>query len=238
MTRAPAVHVVLDCDGVLVDSEPLSIEVDRELLAQIGWELSTQELVERFVGRSHEHFLHEVARHLGHQPPPGWDEQFTPRYRAAYLRALRPVDGIVEALDRITAPTCVASSGTHEKIAFTLGVTGLLDRFEGRIFSATEVEHGKPAPDLFLHAAATMGWAPERCVVVEDSAYGVQAALSAGMRAIAYAGGVTPADRLARPGVTVIDDMRDLPEAIAAPEGSAAVARSRDASRRCAIPHR
>lgn len=216
MTSDPVAYVVLDCDGVLVDSEPLSIEVDRRMLAELGWDLSADEIVDRFVGRSHQHFLLEVCRHLGHRPPPGWDEEFTPRYRAAYRAALRPVDGIVEALDRLTLSTCVASSGTHEKVEFTLGLTGLLDRFEGRIFSATQVEHGKPAPDLFLYAAATMGWDPRSCVVVEDSGFGVDGALAAGMRAIAYAGGVTGAQRLARPGVTVIDDMRDLPDAIAA----------------------
>ncbi|MGY2743284.1 HAD-IA family hydrolase [Pseudarthrobacter sp. O4] len=97
-----------------------------------------------------------------------------------------------------------------------LGQTGLLHRFEGRIFSATEVANGKPAPDLFLHAAARLGTPPERCVVVEDSAYGVQAARAAGMHVLAYAGGVTPAERLAGPGTTVFHDMRQLPELVAA----------------------
>lgn len=216
MTPASPAYVVFDCDGVLVDSEPLSIEVDRQMLSELGWELSLAEIIERFVGRSHEHFLQEVTDHLGHPPPPGWDEASTPRYRAAYAHGLQPVAGIVEALDRITLPSCVASSGTHDKMTFTLGLTGLLDRFEGHMFSATEVSRGKPAPDLFLHAANEMGWEPSSCVVVEDSPYGVDAALAAGMRAIAYAGGVTKADRLARPGVTLITHMRDLPKAIVA----------------------
>jgi HAD superfamily hydrolase (TIGR01509 family) len=219
MTPAPPAYVVFDCDGVLVDSEPLSIEVDRQMLSELGWKLSLAEIIERFVGRSHEHFLQGVTDHLGHPPPPGWDEASTPRYRAAYAHGLQPVPGIVEALDRITLPSCVASSGTHDKMTFTLGLTGLLGRFEGRLFSATEVSRGKPAPDLFLHAAKAMGWYPSSCVVVEDSPYGVDAALAAGMRAIAYAGGVTKADRLARPGVTLITDMRDLPTAIAALRG-------------------
>ena len=219
MTPASPAYVVFDCDGVLVDSEPLSIEVDRQMLSELGWELTLDEIIERFVGRSHEHFLQQVTDHLGHPPPPGWDEASTPRYRAAYAHGLQPVPGIVEALDRITLPSCVASSGTHDKMDFTLGLTGLLDRFEGRLFSATEVRHGKPAPDLFLHAAKAMGWEPSSCVVVEDSPYGVDAALAAGMRAIAYAGGVTPAHRLVRPGVTLITHMRDLPNAIAAHAG-------------------
>jgi beta-phosphoglucomutase-like phosphatase (HAD superfamily) len=98
----------------------------------------------------------------------------------------------------------------------TLGRTGLLHRFQGRIFSATEVANGKPAPDLFLHAAERLTTAPERCAVVEDSVYGVQAARAAGMQVFAYAGGVTPAARLAGPGTTVFSDMRLLTELIAA----------------------
>jgi HAD superfamily hydrolase (TIGR01509 family) len=117
----------------------------------------------------------------------------------------------VEALDRIPLPSCVASSGSHDKMRFTLGLTGLYERFRGRIFSATEVARGKPAPDIFLYAAERMAAPPETCVVVEDSAKGVAAACAAGMRVLAYAGGVTPAAKLAVPGAVVFDDMRDLP---------------------------
>lgn len=125
---------------------------------------------------------------------------------------LTAVPGIVDALDALThLPTCVASSGSHDKMRFTLGMTGLYQRFEGSIFSATEVEHGKPAPDLFLHAAQQMGVAPAACAVVEDSQYGLQAARAAGMRAFAYAGGMTPAHRLEGPGTVIFDDMRELP---------------------------
>ena len=97
---------------------------------------------------------------------------------------------------------------------FTLGLTGLLRRFDGRIFSASEVAHDKPAPDLFLHAASVLGHEPSNCVVVEDSSPGVQAALAAGMKVIAYAGGVTPRERLTGTGVTVIDNMSELPQAV------------------------
>lgn len=207
--------VIFDCDGVLVDSERLSIEVDRQVLAELGWDLTFEEIVDRFVGRSHEFFMAEVTRHLGRPLPPGWEEATTPRYRQAFAASLQPVDGIVEALDEIALPTCVASSGTHEKMAFTLGLTGLLDRFEGRLFSATEVARGKPAPDLFLHAAREMGHDPAVCVVVEDSLHGVAAARAAGMRVVGYSGGVIASDRLRERGAEVIADMRDLPAAIA-----------------------
>ena len=133
------------------------------------------------------------------------------RLREAFASELRPVDGVVEALDAIRMSTCVASSGTHEKIRHSLGLVGLLDRFEGRIFSASHVARGKPAPDLFLHAAAVMKVAPARCVVVEDSPSGVAAAHAADIRVFGYAGGVIAADRLRSRGTIVFTDMRDLP---------------------------
>ena len=153
---------------------------------------------------------------LGVELGEGWDRKYEPWYRTAFERELVAVDGVVEALDELRLPHCVASSGSHAKMRRTLGQTGLWHRFEGRIFSATEVANGKPAPDLFLHAAGRLGTAPERCAVVEDSAHGVQAARSAGMHVFAYAGGVTPAERLEGPGTTVFSDMRQLPGLIQA----------------------
>ena len=125
--------------------------------------------------------------------------------------------GVVDALDTITVPSCVASSGTHEKMRFTLGLTGLYERFAGRIFSVSEVARGKPAPDLFLHAASRMAVPPERCAVVEDSRYGVEAARAAGMRAFGYAGGLASRGSLDGPRTIVFDDMRDLPRLLATP---------------------
>jgi HAD superfamily hydrolase (TIGR01509 family) len=208
---APVDLVILDCDGVLVDSEVLAVEVDRRILAELGWEITTEEVVERFVGKSHATVTAEVAAHLGRELAEDWDAPYAHWYTDAFEAHLRPVDGIADALDRIASPTCVASSGGHPKIRANLALTGLLARFDGRISSATEVAHGKPAPDLFLLAASRMGVDPARCVVVEDSPYGVQGALAAGMRALGYAGGLTPAHRLRDAGATVFDDMRDLP---------------------------
>jgi HAD superfamily hydrolase (TIGR01509 family) len=203
--------VIFDCDGVLVDSERIAVRIDAIMLSHLGWELGELEIVERFVGRSDVHMVAEIEAHLGRPLEPGWDTEFDSLYREALAAELEPVDGIVEALDAIDTPNCVASSGTHDKLRFTLGLTGLFERFEGRIFSATEVEHGKPAPDLFLHAAATLGFEPSRCAVVEDSRYGVEAARAAGMHPFGYAGGLTPAEWLAGDGTVVFEDMRDLP---------------------------
>jgi HAD superfamily hydrolase (TIGR01509 family) len=203
--------VIFDCDGVLVDSEVLAIEVDRRILAEFGWHLSTEEVVERFMGTSASAFTAGLEEHLGRTLAPDWDAQYLPWFTEAFESSLRAVDGIEEALDAITAQTCVASSGSHDRMRTTLGLTGLYDRFEGRIFSASEVEHGKPAPDLFLHAAERMGVDPARCVVVEDSKYGARGARAAGMRVFGYAGGLTPAEWLRDEGATVFTSMRDLP---------------------------
>ena len=208
--------VIFDCDGVLVDSERIAIRIDAVVLADLGWPLSEAEIIERFVGRSEEHMVREIEAQLGRRLPANWDAAYQDLYVTAFERELRAVEGVVDALDRITSPTCVASSGSHARIERSLRQTDLYGRFEGRIFSATEVSNGKPAPDLFLHAAARLGVPPARCAVVEDSRYGVEAARAAGMAAFGYAGGVTPAHRLEGPGTVVFSDMRCLPDLLAA----------------------
>lgn len=208
--------VIFDCDGVLVDSEVLAVEVDKRILADFGWHLTTEEVVEKFMGKSSATFTSHLEEHLGYQLPANWDAKYTPWFFEAFESHLRAVEGIEAALDGITALTCVASSGTHEKLQKTLGLTQLYPRFEGRIFSATEVTHGKPAPDLFLHTASQMGVPPERCVVIEDSKYGVQAARAAGMHAFGYAGGLTPRRWLEDEGATVFTSMADLPKLLRA----------------------
>ncbi len=210
MTGPPRL-VIFDCDGVLVDSERIAVRVEAAYLAELGWPLTEAEIVQRFLGRSDQDMDQAILDRLGDRLPADWREQLQRRYRAAYAAELAPVDGVVEALDRITVPTCVASSGTHDKLRYVLGRTGLHARFEGRIFSVTEVAEGKPAPDLFLHAAARMGVEPAACAVVEDSRYGVQAARAAGMRAYGYAGGLTPPAWLEGPGTVVFSRMRELP---------------------------
>ncbi|MDF2706995.1 MAG: haloacid dehalogenase [Nonomuraea muscovyensis] len=203
--------VILDCDGVLVDSERIAARVGTAALRRLGWEIGEREFAARFVGCSEEHWL----RAVGPDVPPGWHERLAAEHVAAVEAELAPVAGMPEALARIALPTCVASNGGHTKIARSLRLTGLAKRFAGRVFSAEDVAWGKPAPDLFLHAAATLGTAPERCVVVEDSPFGVAAARAAGMRCLGFTGGLTPAGRLS--GATALfDDPSDLPALLAA----------------------
>jgi HAD superfamily hydrolase (TIGR01509 family) len=208
--------VIFDCDGVLVDSERLVVRVEAEICRERGWDLTEEDVIREFVGLSDSAMRARLSELVGEELPEGWDAEYTERYRAALALDLEAVPHVAQAIDTIEAAglaTCVASSGSHEKMALTLGKTGLLDRFAGRIHSATdpEVAAGKPAPDLFLHAAARMGADPARCAVVEDSPFGVAAALAAGMVPFAFAGSVIPAERLAGPGVTVFDTMQDLP---------------------------
>jgi HAD superfamily hydrolase (TIGR01509 family) len=207
--------VIFDCDGVLVDSERIAIRVEAEFLAELGWPLTEAEIIERFMGRTTEYMDEAIEAELGGRLPGDWKGRFERRYLDAFAADLAPVDGITEVLDRITIPTCVASSGSHDKLRLTLGHTGLYERFEGRIFSGYEVASNKPAPDLFLHAAARMGAEPARCAVVEDTLYGVLAARAAGMRVFGYAGGLTPPERLEGDATIVFHDMRQLPRLLA-----------------------
>jgi HAD superfamily hydrolase (TIGR01509 family) len=194
---------------VLVDSERISTRIDVEVLGELGWTITQDEVIERFVGKTDAEQMREVEEHVGRPLAEEWG-RFAHRYRDALAAELEPVDGIVEALDAIELPSCVASSGTPESIETKLRLTGLWERFESRISSAADVEHGKPAPDLFLHAARMMGVRPHTCAVVEDSPFGVQAARAAGMRSFGYAGGIMSAERL-READVVFDDMRELP---------------------------
>jgi HAD superfamily hydrolase (TIGR01509 family) len=210
----PIELVIFDCDGVLVDSERLAVRIEAEVISSLGWPLNEAEIIDRFVGRSDADMQAEIERHIGRAVD--WEVEFAPRYRDVFQRELTPVDGVIDALDALAVATCVASSGTHEKLQFTLGLTGLYDRFAGRIFSASEVANGKPAPDLFLLAASRMGVEPARCAIVEDSVAGVVAGTAAGMQVFAFAGGVTDASKLRRDAVVVFDDMRSLPALLTA----------------------
>jgi len=203
--------IIFDCDGVLVDSEPIANRVFTRALNEIGLALDYGEVCALFIGLSMARCMELIEAELGRPAPAGFLDDLQRRtFEAFRTEALQPVPGVPELLEGLRRPYCVASSGEPEKMRTTLGLTGLLPRFEGRIFSAVEVERGKPAPDLFLHAAARMGAAPERCVVVEDSEPGVLAGRAAGMRVVGFAArGQGP--RLAAAGAETIESMAALP---------------------------
>jgi HAD superfamily hydrolase (TIGR01509 family) len=205
------VLVIFDCDGVLVDSEPLSCRSLSEALHGVGLPISPQECSDAFIGRSWMSVEAIVAERLGRAVPASLQADYRTRMTAAFEAELEAVPGIGAAIDAVEAmghATCVASSGPLEKMRHSLGLTGLYERFDGRIFSAWDVPNGKPAPDLFLHAAATMGFDPEDVAVVEDAPVGIEAARAARMRAIGYAGR-TERELLGDADV-VIADMADL----------------------------
>jgi HAD superfamily hydrolase (TIGR01509 family) len=206
--------VIFDCDGVLVDSEPIANRVLAAHLTRAGLPTTEESSIADYVGLSLPAVLAEAARRLGRPLPADFAATLQTETFAAFRAGLRPVDGIAEALDALPWPACVASSGAIEKMRVSLGVTGLWDRFEGRIFSAAQVRRGKPFPDLFLHAAASLGADPAACVVVEDSRPGVLAARAAGMAVLGYVGGIT-GHALADAGAIEFTDMRDLGALIA-----------------------
>lgn len=204
--------LILDNDGVLVDSEPIANRVLARLLTEYGDPTTYDEAVERYMGTSLASVRQVVEAKLGRPLPADLEERYHHELFTRMRTELRPIDGVEAALDAIDLPTCVASSGTHERIELALKTTGLYHRFAGRLFSSQDVERGKPFPDLFLHAAQQLGADPAACVVVEDSPYGVQAAKAAGMTVIGYAA-MTPAERLAGAD-TLITTMADLPAAL------------------------
>jgi len=202
--------VIFDCDGVLVDSEPISNRELAAALSEIGLPTTTEQAMRRYMGLSWPAAYALFEQALGRPLPEGFERDFWRRLDAALRAELTPVPGIHAALDAISTPSCVASSGRIDKMRVTLGLTGLYERFEGRIFSAADVARAKPFPDLFLHAAERMGAAPARCVVVEDSPRGVQAGVAAGMRVLGYAAR-SDARELAAAGARTFTDMAELP---------------------------
>jgi len=172
---------IFDSDGVLVDSEESSDGVFAVMMAEIGPPMSIEEVTERFTGRSNEDCIAIIGQLLGAPAPPTFLDEFAHRELDGLRSSVEPVPFVREALDQIPVSVCVASSGTIEKMRTTLDSAGLIERFEGRLFSASDVARDKPAPDVYLYAARCMGALPMRCAVAEDSPVGVQAGVAAGM---------------------------------------------------------
>ncbi|HEY5221868.1 MAG TPA: HAD family phosphatase [Microbacteriaceae bacterium] len=207
--------VIFDCDGVLVDSEGISAITSQAVLADLGWQLSIDEIVRRFVGSAAGSMEAQIEEHLGRPLEPDWSKQYARWYRDAFERDLKPIAGVEPVLAELTLPFCVASNSSHTRIRHMLELVDLFGYFEGAVFSADDVERGKPAPDVFLHAAKVIGADPSRCLVIEDSRFGATAARRAGMEVLGYAGGLTPAEWLHGPNTTVFDSMDELPGLIA-----------------------
>ena len=180
--------IIFDCDGVLVDSEVLSMRAHQSLFAELGVAPSA-ELWAQCFGRKQAEIFAIIEKAVGRVAPPELRAELWPRTKALFAAELKPTPGLVEFLEALDAPRCVASSSDPERIRFSLEVTGLLRFFDGRLFSAQYVARGKPAPDVFLYAAEKMGAAPESALVIEDSPPGVIAARAAGAKVIGFVGG-------------------------------------------------
>ena len=201
--------VIFDCDGVLVDSEPISNKALAQTLNRIGLHITYEETLNIFLGRSWEDSLFTITKMLGHNPPSNLYDLYRSRMYEWFKKDLKQVSGIVGALKDLKFPYCVASSGSYEKIQTTLGITNLMPLFKGKIFSASDVSRGKPAPDLFLLAANMMGADPLNTIVVEDSEPGVRAAIAANMRVLGYAERTDPLT-LSSAGAETFDNMDHL----------------------------
>ncbi|MGK9236543.1 HAD family hydrolase [Inquilinus limosus] len=211
--------VVFDCDGVLVDSEPLIAAAEAEALVAAGFETSPHDLLDRFTGVPAADMFRAIAAEQGRRLPPGFAAALDRRIADAYRSRLAPITEAEDTLRRLDVPYCVASSSPLDRLRLALFVTGLDWLLMGRIFSAEMVARGKPAPDLFLHAADRMGAAPADCLVVEDSVAGVTAARAAGMTTFGFTGashgGPDLGERLLAAGADLVfSRMAALPQLI------------------------
>lgn len=207
--------VIFDCDGVLADSEGITNRVLAEMVQLLGCPLSLQEVRRRFVGLPMAEVVKTLEAKLGHDLPTIWHSQFHARRAEAFRRELRAIPGVQALLQSLAAagvPMAVASGAERDKVVSNLKLIGLDAYFGPRVFTGSDVAHSKPAPDVYLLAAKSLGVQPSRCAVVEDSTVGVRAGVAAGMTVFGYAA-ETPADELRAAGArAVAESMRQVGE--------------------------
>jgi HAD superfamily hydrolase (TIGR01509 family) len=212
--------LIYDCDGVLVDSEVLAGAALAELMTNLGHPMTGAECTRIFGGLNVAGVLAKAAQILGRPVPPDHGEEAGQRLLARFRQELQPVNGVAATIASLPYRRCVCSSSAPERLRLSLDVTGLAPLFGEHVFSAAQVQHGKPAPDLFLFAARSLGEAPSDAIVIEDAPLGIAAARAAGMRSIGFVGASHASrdlqERLTAAGADVIiDAMVDLPDAIA-----------------------
>ena len=207
-----------DCDGVLVDSEFIASQVDSELLKEVGYDISAEEVSQRFAGLTSAVIHAMIEKEIGRKLPADYLERQRAELDRRLATELKPVAGAAEILDTIEGPRCVCSNSSSHRLKITLETTGLMDRVRPYVYSAVEVgtKEPKPAPNVYLHAIKEFGADPREVLVIEDSAFGVRAAKAAGARVVGFTGGrhswVGHADLLTEAGAeTVFRRFSDLP---------------------------
>ncbi len=201
--------IIFDCDGVLVDSEPLSNRTIAGQMQDLGIPMTEAEAIKLFAGGSLANVRDYAQKMTGQDIPEDFEDVYRTRSYELFRKELQAVPGIKEILENLPNIRCVASNGPIPKMELNLNLTGLTHFFDGKLFSAYEVGHWKPDPRLFLHAAKTMGFENKDCIVIEDSDHGIHAAKAAGMQVFGYAGR-TPREKLTSAGAEVFEDMREL----------------------------
>lgn len=181
--------IIFDCDGVLIDSEDISARMLVAALAERGVSIDLAYVSRHFLGRSYPTVMATIRRDFGLDLPPAFEEEYRERLLDGFRRELRVMPHVTEVLAALAPAYCVATSSSPRRAEISLTLTGLWPRVRGRLFTASQVARGKPAPDLFLHAAACMGADPARCLVIEDSLTGIAAGLAAGMAVWRFTGG-------------------------------------------------
>ncbi|MAO90453.1 MAG: hydrolase [Rhodospirillales bacterium] len=202
--------IIFDCDGVLVDTERLSNRILAEQITSAGYPMTTEDSIRRYKGGRIRSLPPLIEAEFNLKLPDDWLDQFFTRQFAALEEEAEAIPGVSDVVDQLIArglQYCVASQASVAKMRISMGRSGLWDRFEGRIFSADMVERPKPFPDLFLHAAATMGWPVEKVTVIEDSTTGVRAAVAAGMRVIGFCRDTDPDELRAAGASDLAQDM-------------------------------
>ena len=208
--------IIFDCDGVLVDTEPLMAKAFAQMAAELGVQMTQAEAMRHFRGASMDTHLKKLSQMAGKPIPADLEPRLRQWWKEIFEAELQPIPGITEVLPQLHSwAKCVASNAPQAKMEHTLGLTGLLPHFTGRLFTAYQVGKWKPEPDLFLYCAQTLGFSPADCVVVEDSVPGIQAGYAAGMTVIGFTSG-EPAETLTAAGATtILPHMSHLPTLLA-----------------------
>ena len=186
--------IIFDCDGVLVDTEKIGNEILLSMAAEHGFEMKIEDAYRNFNGRKLKDCFRYIEETIDKELPETFETEFRQRSFDAFKTQVKPMEGVIEFIDKLTIPYCVASSGPVEKICLNLEVAGLLGKFEDKLFSSYQIGSWKPEPGIFLHAAKEMGFDVKDCIVIEDSVAGVRAGMDGGFKVYGFANGYNDAD--------------------------------------------